>query len=211
MHGQIMPGGISLDIDDKVVKESTAIQKFLMNGIIKEYEGEKVKERTPRLSVPSVIAKESINRPDSTIETVAQPPQVKVQAHVAAVIPDIESMDFVPGLGDEGEMVIKSKKDPIGGTSEKISTVIKERTTKAGKALKASLEKAEEDIMADRAEREKQANAPEEIKKFIAQKFMAKKWAILKSLDKEFLKTIADYDSSVAALVEQRLTELEKN
>jgi hypothetical protein len=142
---------------------------------------------------------------------VAQPPQVKVQAHVAAVIPDIESMDFVPGLGDEGEMVIKSKKDPIGGTSEKISTVIKERTTKAGKALKASLEKAEEDIMADRAEREKQANAPEEIKKFIAQKFMAKKWAILKSLDKEFLKTIADYDSSVAALVEQRLTELEKN
>lgn len=223
MLGQINPGCVSHEISDDQASNSMTIQKFLMKGIIKVFDG---KEKAPAV-LPKASA-DSINRPQSGTEglnvkhpnspiiraapasknDIQNSPEVQVTKQGGSIVPNIDSLDYVSGIDDGAEMIIKSKADPIGGQAVPLKKIINDGVKKAGKKIKEAVEKSEAEREAKDAARKKLESAPEDIKAFVSKKFMAKKWEILKSTDKEFLKKVAEFDPSVAKIVEQRLTEL---
>jgi len=217
MYGSISPNGISVDIPDDVAKSSPTILKFLEKGLIKVYTGKipKAEDNTQK------VVKESVDSNNPSIErfvdevgvsskNISNEPYVENQSKT--IKPNIESVDYTPGIDeeDQGSIIVESN-DFFGAKEEKVTKIIKETMEKTQETIDnigKELNKNEEIKKAKKIEAEKIAKAPEDIKKFLNQRFLAKKWAILKSNDKEWLKKIASYDKSVEKLIKQRLEEL---
>ena len=214
MHGQINPGCTSMEIDNDVVRKSPTIQGFLAKGIIARVGSDVNVTQSPQKFVKDT----AVMAPKSTIDMVNQggtliptEPYVPVAKDTKMVIPDTSSVDFVPNLQGSAEVIIANTKDVIGAETKRVSDIIKDGSEKMGKKLKASMEEVEARKKAKADREEKLANAPEDVKAFLALRHMAKKWAIAKSIDVPFLSILKGYeepDSAAAKLIEQRLKEL---
>ena len=213
MHGEINPGCISHEISKEVVEKSQAIQKFLMQGKMREFDPAKDKpvvEPMPKVIkdiVAQTNAATSLDHRRDVAVIHNNKSSVTVQNDVGMVTPNIESADRVPDI-DDGQIIRNATKDPFGATQESVSVVIDKAARTQAKKTKEQIEASALKRKAVKEQKEKLQNAPEEVKSFVSQPFMTKKWAILKSTDKEFLKQIAGYDAAVSEIIVQRLQEL---
>jgi hypothetical protein len=211
MHGTINPGCVSVEIDDEIARKSQTIQRFLLKGIV-EIVGAKAKDIAP---APRFVKESIIMTPKTTIDMVnvngvgIPNENVRVANDGPVVIPGKTSIDYVPNI-DSATVLVTNTKDIMGAEEKRVTDIINSGSEKVSRKLKASVDEIEGRKKAKAALEAKLANAPADVKEYLALRHMAKKWFIVKLVDVAKLKELATYEQSDAALklIDQRLKEL---
>lgn len=137
-----------------------------------------------------------------------KPVKYVVEEETSASINEVVAESNLEHVGDDdiaGETAqVLTARGKGGSELRPVTAVVDEKTTQALNEVAQSLKK-------DTDDNEQVASAPGKVCDFLRQSFSAKKWAIAKETDADFLKEVKSYTSSdnVRSIISQRLAELD--